>query len=461
MVRLALVALVAVVLTCACGGLAPSFAPPGGSAPAGSPAPPDATTGVPMCADVPQISAPADWYDDTPIYVGNEMPVDQVRGWAAGRPGYQEIWIDREHLGWITVAFSEDAEARQAELEREFPDVGVVAVEVRHTAAELDALQRRVTEELAAGGPLTTSPMVNHGVVMIGLGVLDPQRVAAVEARFGDEPVCIDGVDPATLPSAGPQRLAGDGWRLVADERTGQPYRTGIAFDRASLERLWRDARLSAEIPAFDFTSEVVIWFGAVYSGSCPEIRLDDVVVDPDRAIVHAEIVDLDAAGACTADANPRAYVVALERSRLPPPPFRIQLGAEDGLVEERTVVEADLRPPGSTAETGAVHGDDAMVQEPPAESGAVVETDFPFEYRFSVHCGIEWLGELNSVAWRTDVPADVVDFVPPQWEPVVVDQTITVSAVMRAGDVPTITATANGHDVVYRATSEVPPGCD
>lgn len=52
------------------------------------------------------------------------MRVGRIRAWAAGKPGFEEIWIDREHLGWVTVAFSVDAEARQAELEETFPDVG-------------------------------------------------------------------------------------------------------------------------------------------------------------------------------------------------------------------------------------------------------------------------------------------------------------------------------------------------
>ena len=96
---------------------------------------------IPRCEDVPPLSAPAAAYRDTPIYVGNEMPVDDVREWAVGQPGYEDIWIDRDHNGWVAVAFSRDAAARQADLEREFPGVGVVAVPVDWTNAELEAIQ--------------------------------------------------------------------------------------------------------------------------------------------------------------------------------------------------------------------------------------------------------------------------------------------------------------------------------
>jgi hypothetical protein len=44
----------------------------------------------------------------------------------------------------------------------------------------------------------------------------------------------------------------------------------------------------------------------------------------------------------------------------------------------------------------------------------------FAAQYRMSAHCGIEWLGELNSVARRTDVPDGSQDHVPAEWEPVV-----------------------------------------
>ena len=62
--------------------------------------------GFPRCEDVPPITAPADWYRDSPIYVGNEMPIEAIQQWASGQPGFQELWIDRQHHGWITVGFT-------------------------------------------------------------------------------------------------------------------------------------------------------------------------------------------------------------------------------------------------------------------------------------------------------------------------------------------------------------------
>jgi hypothetical protein len=422
---------------------------------------------IPRCEDVPELSAPAEAYRDTPIYVGNEMPVEAVRDWAVGQPGYEDIWIDREHNGWVAVAFSRDSAARQADLEREFPGIGVVAVPVQRTTAELEALQRRVTEVLMPDVAGVSGVLVTKGVVMIGVGVLTPERVAQVQAAFAGQPVCLEGSDAADVPAPGPQQPAGDGWRLLATEPTGIPYRTGIAWDPASLEDLWATSGVAAPIPAVDFQAEVVIWFGAVYGSSCPDLRLDDVVVDGGRRILHAEIVLLGSPMSCTADAAPRAYLLAVQRSKLPGPTFAIQLSAEGppgGAPEERTLVEADLRVPGSIAAPEQVHADPALLQPPPqfVQSGDTIETDIPNQYRFAVHCGIEWLGTLNDVTWRTAVPAGVSSWVPPEWKQVVaMDETIMVTVVMSPGPDPIVTATANDHAVVYRPAQEPAPGCD
>jgi hypothetical protein len=421
---------------------------------------------IARCEDVPRISAPADWYRDSPIYVANEQPTEEIRSWAAGRPGFEEIWVDRDHLGWITVAFSVDAEARQAELEELFPEVGVVAVDVDWTTAELEELQRRVGEEIAPLFPVSSGIYTMQGVVGIGVGVLNEERIAAVEARFAGEAICVEGADPGDVPAEGPQPQAGNGWRLLADEQgVGQSYRTGIASDQASYEELWTDIGLSSQPPSVDFESEVVIWFGAVYGSSCPNLRLDDVVVDQELALVHAKIVLLGGLQACTADANPRAYVVALERAMLPSGAFAIQLGADDpppGAPEERTLVDVDLSRPGAVAGPGDVHFDPALPEPFVLEPGSIIEPNVEYPYRLYVHCGIEWLGRFNDLAWRADVPDGALDSIPPEWQAAVDgSQTVELSIILRTDPEPLITATANSHTVTYRPTAEEPPGCD
>ncbi|MEO8626396.1 MAG: hypothetical protein ABI452_06820 [Candidatus Limnocylindrales bacterium] len=427
----------------------------------------DGSTTIPLCDDVAYLEAPAEWYRDSPIYVGNEMDGDiaAIRAWAARQPGYEDIWIDRSHLGWITVAFSVDAAARQAELTEGFPGVGVVAVAVDWTSAQLERLQLRIVDTFRGEVKgFSSGQYPNKGVVSIELPYLEARLVAIAEQNFAGQPVCLSGADPALAPIEGPQPTSGAGWRLLADQdRTGESYRTGIAYDEASYEELWRAARLGGDPPQVEFQTEVAIWFGAVHGSSCPRMRLDGVVMDGVRALVFANLTYLDA-GACTADAIPHAYVIAVERPRLPHGPFAIQLdaaGPPGGATEERTVVDVDLSRPGSVAQPGEIHGDSSLPEPYVVGPGGVIETGFPALYRQSAHCGLEWLGPLNGVSWRTDVPDDALDWVPDEWRPAVVNQYITLSVIIETGDQPMLTATANDHSVIYRASAENRPGCD
>ena len=479
MIRAGALGSVAVLAITACAyiGGAPSVPPPRGDSPTPTPTPTPTPSGqstptptrateagtIPLCEDVPAAEAPAEWYRDSPIYVANEQPTERLQRWANGKPGFEMLWIDREHNGWVALAFSRDAEARQRELEAEFPDVGVVAVPVDWTRDELEALQQRVVDELMPDIASSAGSGTNKGVVSIGVGVLTPERIAAVETRFAGEHVCLEGMDPANAPKEGPQPQAGDGWRLLVDkDEFGQTYRTGIAYDEASYAALWDEIGLWSERPAVDFQQEVVIWFGAVHGSSCPRIRLDDVLVDRERALVYADIVDLDVAGVCTSDAIPHAYLVALERAKLPRGRFAIQLDADGppgGVPEERTIVEVDLSEPGSVARSGDVHPDDSEPEPYTVGPGDIIEPGFETRYRQSVHCGLEWLGPLNDVNFRTS-EADGVDWLPAPWRDAVVDGQIVLEVLLTT-DPPRLEATANGRTVVYEATGVEPPGCD
>ena len=418
---------------------------------------------IPMCEDLPPITAAPQLYRDSPIYVANEAPVEEVQGWAAGQPGFEEIWIDRDHLGWLTVAFSRDAAVRQAELADAFPGVGVVAVHVDWTRAELEALQQRVMTD---GRPDVVGAGVrsNYGVVDVFLGALEPAKVARIQSRFGGTRLCIEGIDPRLLAAEGPQLDSGPGWRLIADQdETGHPYRTGVAADAAGFAALWAGIGLAGEPPAVDFETEIAIWFGAVHGSSCPRLRLDAVVVDRARAIVHSDIASLDAGGFCTDDAIAHAYVVAFERALLPPGPFAVQLQAADparGAVEEQTIVDANLSIPGSTVTRDQLHTAPPFPDEAHVESGGVIEPDVPWRYRMSVRCGIRWLGELNDVSWRL-APGSGDGAVPASWLPLVdADRSIDLEVVMSVGPEPEIRASAGGFTVTYQASSEDAPAC-
>ncbi|MGF1616614.1 MAG: hypothetical protein ACFCU2_02230 [Acidimicrobiia bacterium] len=224
---------------------------------------------------------------------------------------------------------------------------------------------------------------------------------------------------------------------------------------------MWEPIGLQSSLPHVDFETEIVVWFGAVYGSSCPDIRLDDVIVD--GALVYAEIGLPNPPVACTADANPHAYVVAIDRDRLPKGPFAIQLdanGPPPGAPEERTVVTVDLSRPGSVAGPGDTGPDPNLPGPQYVESGAIIETGYPQPYRFNLHCGIDWLGEFNNYSWQTD------DAMPPEWleeseELFDAGETIDVNITLFEGNPPRLEAEVNGAVVTYEPSVEEMPNCE
>lgn len=419
----------------------------------------DLPFGLVRCGEFEVIKADPAFYRDEPVYVGNEMPIDDVRAWAADQPGYEDIWIDRDRRGWIAVGFRSGASERQGELEAEFPGVGVVAVQVEHRREELDELQRKVFAVMQANGMDRNGGFsVPSGQVSVYVGVLD-ERTLEPLAEFAGRPVCFDGVDPADAVIDGPQPTSGDGWRLLAVERTGDSYRTGAATTEEQYAALWADSGVTAERPPVDFDDDIVIWFGAVYGSGC-EIRMDDVVIDLDRAIVHGEFVVPGNPGSCNDDANPEAYLVAVDRVRLPKGPFVIQLDAADpppGAPDVRTLVAVDLSAAGSTATDDQIGTDPTLVEAVDEGyvigAGGIVEPGFPASYRLDLECDFEVIGPINGIVWSADITGISS---PPNsaWTDASDAGGTLLVEILLAEDPPGPTLTANGHTESYSPAS-------
>lgn len=353
-----------------------------GPGPADSASPMDAAAegGFPMCDDVPQLTADPALYRDTPAYVENEQPTEEVLAWAEQQPGFSSIWIDRDHNGWVAVGFTTDVAERQAEIEDLFADDGVVAVEVPYTTDELLEVQQRLIA-LDIEGLGGAGAMPDRGVVRADFGVLTPEVLSALAPLRG-EPICVSGLPESEAVPEGEQPTGGEGWRLLGDDLTGATFRTGVATTPEQLAVLWAEAGLPGEPAEVNFETEIAVWFGAVYSSGCP-VRLDAVVVTGDT--LHGDFVLPGNPGACPGDANPHAFVVAVERSMLPAGPFQVQLNAEDpplGVPEERTLVAVDLSDPGSTATDEQIGLDAALVDASDdgtiATSGDIIEVGYP-----------------------------------------------------------------------------------
>ncbi len=155
-------------------------------------------------------------------------------------------------------------------------------------------------------------------------GTNDPTSIEAIHQRFGREMLRIVAHEIEPEPE---QPLAGEGWRLLVELPRGGVYSVAAFTDGEALRREWR--RLEAgELPVVDFQDEIVIRFSPAISGSCRQVHLAGLVVTSDR--VHADITfPIPPVMACTSDATPYAFLVAVERSLLPDGPFTLQLSDE------------------------------------------------------------------------------------------------------------------------------------
>lgn len=147
--------------------------------------------------------------------------------------------------------------------------------------------------------------------VALGIGVFDRETVPA----FSENAEKL------------PQSQSGDGWRLLLDDTIGRPYVVHVVTTEDELVLLWQELG-PMSFPSVSFDSEVVLYFGAVQSAWCPGVLFDDLVVDLDLGLVHGQFsssrpgqVDV-----CPADAQPHAFVIAVDRAILPKSPFTLRL---------------------------------------------------------------------------------------------------------------------------------------
>jgi hypothetical protein len=378
------------------------------------------------------------------------MPIEEIQAFASTLEGYETIWIDRDHHGWVSVGFVDrDVRAYQEMLEDEFPEVGVVAVVMEHPAGELEQIAQLIGSRLPAGMEVW-SVYEGRGVVEVFVGLLTPERIADAEEAIGGEPACLVGQDPATTPLPGPQPAGGDGWAYLGEAEFFAAEHPVVITDDSVLTDMWQQAGIPSEAPEVDFTKHVVLALLTLHSSSCPVTRLDEIVFQEDS--VDVLIVDINDGGACTADGVTRTYFAALDRSRLPSPPFRVS--GSSGL---DALVEVDLRDPAAVVGPNDISSVPAKTQRV-AEIPVFVDPGFPWQATLDLSCGTEYLGEISGVGWhRSDGQADL----PPEWDAATVDGLLDVEMLMTEGPEPTLTVTAAGVGILYLPGPEQPSGCD
>jgi hypothetical protein len=131
---------------------------------------------------------------------------------------------------------------------------------------------------------------------------------------------------------------SGEGWRLVGVVQASgnEAYIVRAATDEVGWTDLWETIG-GGVIPAVDFDVEVVVSFAHGMGSSCPELRLDGVVIGD--GVVYSQTSDPLSPRACTADlVAAEVYVVALSRDVLAADGFTLRLCAACDHAEELDV---------------------------------------------------------------------------------------------------------------------------
>ena len=283
-----------------------------------------------------------------------ELPPDAPDGVGAGIEGLQAygaehadqfggLYIDPPGGSHVVMLFTDDLEIHARAVEAIKP--GTTVRQVEYTEAKLiGVLDGLDFESLRADG----IEMVSGGVDVIGNRVTleaksnDPTAELRLELAHGG---LLD-VTIFPLPGAWQSVAQGAGWRLLSDGQAGggEGYVVRAATDATEYSEMWEALGLEGDAPEVDLTTEVAVSFGHGIGSSCPEVRLDDVVIE--GGVVFSVTSDPLEPRGCTADlVGAAVFIVAIARDAVPDG-FTLwlnELAAEQGNAGFSAPVEVEL----------------------------------------------------------------------------------------------------------------------
>ncbi len=262
---------------------------------------------------IPASSAPPETPAGPPDGVGVGDGIEGLQAYGAEHlDQFGGMYIDPPGGSHVVMLFTDDLELHAAAVEAIKP--GTTLRQVDHSEAELIAvLEGFDFEALEAEG----IEMVGGGVDVIGNRVTlearsnDPTAELRLELAHGG---LLD-VTIFPVPGAWQNEAEGEGWRLVADGHAAgtEGYVVRAARDAAEYADMWEAIGLGGGAPEVDLATEIVVSFGHGIGSSCPEVRLDDVVIEGDA--VFSVTSDPLTPRACTADlVGAAVFVVAIAR---------------------------------------------------------------------------------------------------------------------------------------------------
>lgn len=179
-------------------------------------------------------------------------------------------------------------------------------------------------------------------------------RVVAAVVLVALASGCVGGDSDA----AGEKASSGDGWRVVAATPSGGEVDVdnGLATTDAQLAVIIAETEAGSTTGdvdgglAVDLHREVVFRWAETHGSGCPELRFDGLEIAENR--LDPVIVSPDDDSGCTDDlAGVWVFLVAVDRSVLPEPPFAVGGGSPRS--SNVGMVRVDLSEPGSVAVGG------------------------------------------------------------------------------------------------------------
>jgi hypothetical protein len=246
------------------------------------------------------------------------------------------LWMDG---ATVVMCFTARLEEHRRATEQLAPQLPIEIRQCHHTEAALRSVQLAIIDDMAELRAL--------GFEFMGVGVdtirnevhLEvksnlPNAAELLRERYGE--LLRANVYP--IPGPWANTPAGPGWRLLAagiNRGSNLAYSADYALDEAAYQSLWDSVDPTNVAPDVDFSSETVAVFIEGIGSSCPELRLDQVVIDQAARLVFSVTSDPLAPRGCTADlAGGAFFVVALQREALPESPFSISLRRDNPCVD-------------------------------------------------------------------------------------------------------------------------------
>ena len=300
----------------------------------------------------PSLSQSALVQDSAGPYTPSEEQARSVEVYGDAHPDeFAGVYFDNAHGGQLVARFTGHLERHQQALDALLGSPGLVQVQAAaYTQAALQMIVDAIGSHFRQLADqhiqlLTASVDIIHNDVEVEAKSDDPTAKLTLQAygQPGTVVVKLYAADkPWTQPTHGP------GWRLVGGPYdTDLPYTVAVAMDPPQLVTQWHRYGLPGNPPAWDPSRELVVILSEGIDSSCPELRLDAIVMDTNARLVYGQFSDPLAPRTCTADlVGAKTFVVALARDKLPASPFtlRLETGCNPDCGQGPSSISVDLR---------------------------------------------------------------------------------------------------------------------